>query len=341
MNSAPASDWQSDKSAQLFHTVNEVYGLSIDPQSKKRDELIEEVEDLLKKYIQEGDRQAIFLLGQLYYEESRYEEAFLEFAKVKDTDLQALYQLSVMYYDGLGIKADCKKAVEYMSRISTTASLKTEHLKYAALYNLGRAYFEGFGVKQSDEEAERLWLLAADDGNPKASIKAQTALGLFYCRPDTLDLKKAFFWHSEACGNGSLESQGALGVMYLYGYGIPQDTQAAFECLKEASERGNVYAQGHLITHYYNKKLYSRAAELAKRMSKYENIPEIARATDCRIDYIRKGLAIALFYYARCLQLGLGATQNSKEAQYYYSKAALLDPDVVADLQTEVNHGIL
>ena len=63
----------------------------------------------------------------------------------------------------------------------------------------------------------RLWLAAADDGNPKGSIKAQTTLGYFYSRPETLNKKKAFFWHSEACGNGSLESQGALGVMYLYG----------------------------------------------------------------------------------------------------------------------------
>lgn len=53
--------------------------------------------------------------------------------------------------------------------------------------------------------------MAADDGNPKASIKAQSALGLFYSRDSEYrDLKKAFFWHSEACGNGSLESQGTL-----------------------------------------------------------------------------------------------------------------------------------
>lgn len=55
----------------------------------------------------------------------------------------------------------------------------------------------------------RYWLLAADDGNPSASIAAQTTLGMFYSRQnDSLDLKKAFFWHSEATGNGSLESQG-------------------------------------------------------------------------------------------------------------------------------------
>jgi len=51
-------------------------------------------------------------------------------------------------------------------------------------------------------------LLAADDGNPKASVHAQTMLGMLYARPDFLNLKQSFFWHSEACGNGSLESQG-------------------------------------------------------------------------------------------------------------------------------------
>ena len=54
----------------------------------------------------------------------------------------------------------------------------------------------------------RYWLMAADDGNPSASIRAQSTLGLFYCRSGTQDLNKGFFWHSEACGNGSLESQG-------------------------------------------------------------------------------------------------------------------------------------
>ena len=59
--------------------------------------------------------------------------------------------------------------------------------------------------------------MAADDGNPLASIKAQSTLGMFYSRQnDTLDLEKAFFWHSEACGNGSLESQGRLNTVNNY-----------------------------------------------------------------------------------------------------------------------------
>ena len=86
-------------------------------------------------------------------------------------------------------------------------------IKHYAQYNLGKAYFQGFGVKQSDAETEKWWILAADDGNPKACITAMTMLAFFYSRKESrefYDLKKAFFWHNEACGNGSLESQGKL-----------------------------------------------------------------------------------------------------------------------------------
>ena len=62
----------------------------------------------------------------------------------------------------------------------------------------------------------RFWLLAADDGNPKASVKAQSTLGMFYSREESADLKKAFFWHSEACGNASLESQGIVLIILYY-----------------------------------------------------------------------------------------------------------------------------
>ncbi|XP_059500819.1 LRP2-binding protein isoform X3 [Stegostoma tigrinum] len=241
-----------------------------------------------------------------------------------------------MYYDGLGTKENPALGVEYMNRIINSEDPRAQHLKFAAYYNLGRASFEGFGSQQSDAEAERLWLLAADDGNPKASVKAQTILGLFYSRPESQDLQKAFFWHSEACGNGSLESQGVLGLLYLTGQGIRKDAQSAWNCLKEASSRGNVYAQGHLIAYFYSRKLYYNTVDLAQRVAEYDNIPQIAEETDCLPAYIAKGIAMAAFYYARCLQLGLGTQQNQVEARKYYCKAITMDRDLATDLHFQV-----
>lgn len=60
------------------------------------------------------------------------------------------------------------------------------------------------------------------------------------------------------------EFLGALGAMYWKGQGTKQNVEAALNCFKQASERGNVYAQGCLVAHYYTRKLYKRAVELAK-----------------------------------------------------------------------------
>ena len=61
----------------------------------------------------------------------------------------------------------------------------------------------------------------------------------------------------------SFLNTGVLGVMYETGQGCPTNRDSAFECLKEASLRGNIYAMGNLVAHYYGKKLYTKAAELA------------------------------------------------------------------------------
>ncbi|XP_062856487.1 LRP2-binding protein [Trichomycterus rosablanca] len=340
MNEIKAS--QKLRTAEVIKTVFSIYQtdeakFDLNQQSAESiATLVEKAEELLKSEANSKDTQASFLLGQLYYEEGRYMEAEIVFKGIKDKEPRALYQLAVMYYDGLGSTADPSKAVQYMRRV---AELDTGTLRYSALYNLGRAYLQGYGVQVSSAQAEMYWLSAANDGNPNASVKAQTTLGMFYSSPEIRDLRKAFFWHSEACGNGSLESQGALGVMYLYGYGVSKDLHAALYCLKEAATRGNVYAQGHLTAYYYQCKLYTKAVEMAERVWQYEDISAIAELTGCVPEYIRKGIAIALFYYARCLQLGRGVSQNSERAQHYYTKAALMDADVCKSLQMDITLG--
>ncbi|KAM3938220.1 LRP2-binding protein [Leptodactylus fuscus] len=323
----------------ILYNVTQMPDFPQDIQDHSRAGLLETAEQYLKDRIEGGDKQARFLLGQLCFEEGWYEDALFHFEKVKGEDYQALYQAGVMYYDGLGTQEDQRRGVEYMKRIISSGSHRANHLKSAAAYNLGRACYEGCGMRHSDEEAERWWLIAADNGNPKASVKAQSVLGMFYSRPPSKNLQKAFFWHSEACGNGSVESQGALGVMYLYGLGIRRNLQFALECLKEAAERGNVYAQGHLVGHYYNRKLYTKAAELAKKIVQYDNIDLLANAEDCLPVYTAKGIAMANFYLARCLHLGLGIKPDTAAAKQHYRKAFSIDADVSSDLQSDVIYG--
>ncbi|XP_065098313.1 LRP2-binding protein isoform X2 [Paramisgurnus dabryanus] len=174
-------------------TVTEIYqdiSQKLNDKSEISVELLEKTVGLKKEKADEGDSEGVFLLGQLYFEEGRYAEAEKIFDDIKDQDPRALYQLAVIFYDGLHTKEDFGRAIEYMRRVAFWDSSDVGSIRYAALYNLGRAYLEGCGVLASSTEAERFWLLAADDGNPNANVKAQSALGMFYCRPETLNLRK-------------------------------------------------------------------------------------------------------------------------------------------------------
>ncbi|ESO98363.1 hypothetical protein LOTGIDRAFT_84170, partial [Lottia gigantea] len=286
--------------------------------------LLEKVEEVLHGKIKNGEKTAYFQLGLFYLEQEIYNDKALQcFKESKDFDNQSLYQYGVMLYDGIGCEPQTTEGMECLLKVASCKSKSVKHLLPALQYNIGRAYFQGFGVKrQSDAEAEKWWLLAADDGNPKGSVKAQSSLGMFYSREETLDLKKAFFWHSEACGNGSLESQGALGVMYENGIGCKKDPDSGYICLKEASDRGNVYAMGNLIAHYYRRKLFSKSGALALRVAQLngKDIPILAKETECLPAFICKGISMACFYLARSHVAGLGVNVDQEEAKKYYSK---------------------
>ena len=52
------------------------------------------------------------------------------------------------------------------------------------------------------------------------------------------------------------------------------------------------------------------------------NVEQIADETDCVSAYISKGIAMACFYYARCLHLGRSTKKDEAEAKLYYSKVS-------------------
>lgn len=58
-------------------------------------------------------------------------------------------------------------------------------------------------------------------------------------------------------------------------------------------------------------------------MCAYEDISAIARHTGCLEEFIRKGIAIAMFYYARCLHLGRGVLQNRDRAKSYFTQVTV------------------
>ncbi len=58
--------------------------------------------------------------------------------------------------------------------------------------------------------------------------------------------------------------------MYYFGLGCKKDMEAAYECLTNSAERGNVYSMALLCDYYYRNKFYIKAADLSKKYYFYK-----------------------------------------------------------------------
>lgn len=55
-------------------------------------------------------------------------------------------------------------------------------------------------------------------------------------------------------------------------------------------------------------------------VARLEDVEEIAKATDCMILYVAKGIALGCFVYARCLYKGYGTKKNEDEAIHWFKR---------------------
>ncbi|CAF0728077.1 unnamed protein product [Adineta steineri] len=286
-------------------------------------------------------REGYFLLAQFYYDTEQYDKAWKWYLKIRNADLRALYQLGTMCFEGVAPKEYTPEdAYDMMVEISTKGKDPHCFVVPYAEFHIGKAYFQGYGVGHSEEKAERWWLLAASGDGHEPVVEAQTALAFFYSRKSAFvyNLSKAWHWHNQAARRGSLESLGAVGAMNLFGVGTSKNLNQAVECLRQASERGNIYAMGLLVYAYYTRKLFTKATDLAKRVSVLDNIDELSRISCCLPQYIRKGIAISTFILGRCLELGYGIKKDPSQSVLMYKKCFQYDPDACQLLQDYLTH---
>lgn len=113
---------------------------------------------------------AMTRIGMLYFEGKYYSKDLLKarfwFKKAADkNDAYAMYNLAVVYYNGIGIdNADLKKAVEYFKK---SAALDFP----PALYNLSMLYLVGVGVEKDKLISREMLERASSLGYSKATEK--------------------------------------------------------------------------------------------------------------------------------------------------------------------------
>jgi TPR repeat protein len=94
---------------------------------------------------------------------------------------------------------------------------------------LGNAYRDLGEV----DKAIHYYQIAAETGN----VSSQTSISCLYDQKG--DFKNAAFWAKKAAENGDVLAQYNLGIYYLYGKGVPKNSQTARSYFTMAAEQGD------------------------------------------------------------------------------------------------------
>ncbi|RHZ89540.1 hypothetical protein Glove_13g46 [Diversispora epigaea] len=106
--------------------------------------------------------------------------------------------LADMYFDGLGVEKDMKKAFQIYSKVADEGSFK-------ALNAVAYCYDNGFGIEKNEEKAFKLYLKSAEKGH-----LAQLNVGscYIYGTGTTKDEAKGFQWYMKSSLAGNIVTSG-------------------------------------------------------------------------------------------------------------------------------------
>ena len=112
-------------------------------------------------------------------------------------DVDAQFNLGVMYDKGRGVAQDDKQAVAWYRKAAEQGNVDAQ-------YNLGVKYEYGKGVAQDYKQAVAWYRKAAEQGD----VDAQRILGMMYDNGVGVvqDNKLAYVWSSVSAANGDVEA---------------------------------------------------------------------------------------------------------------------------------------
>ena len=310
-------------------------------EQEKQEKAREEEERRKREEAERNDPKRQYEQACQYYDEGKYEEAFRclsRGAELNHSGCQA--GLSKLYYFGLGVGQDYKKAFSFAQKSADQGDVDgmrrlgicyrfgngtrrnipqaIEYFKRAIEQNdvrsmvcLGdiRHYDEGF---KNMSEAVGLYKRAAKLGDGKA----MSELGCCYFvgfesyhngAEETPDYKTAVSWFRKAADAGNAEGQLSLGYCYENGLGVAKNPHDAFKWYKLAADQGNPVAQCNVGNCYVNG--WSVTVDKSQAFKYYKAAAEQ--------NYLNAQNRLAWCYYN-----GDGVPVNYNEAVAWWTRAA-------------------
>lgn len=186
-----------------------------------------------------------------------------------------------------------------------------------AQYRLAVAFSIGEGVPQSNYEAMRWYLRAADGGN----ANAQHALGSIYqvgAYGATRDISRAYYWYRKAAEQGFMDSMITIGNMLWTGENGLKDYKQAVTWFTKAAEKGDIDSQATLGIAYRDglgvEIDYTEAAMWLKKAA-------------------TQGHPGAQFSLGMMYSVGKGVPQDEEMANMWFSKAERARPETRWDIR--------
>jgi uncharacterized protein len=197
--------------------------------------------------------------GSDAFERKDYKEALrlLSRSSAQQDNKDAQYVLGIMYYNGIGIPQDYKRAF-------ISFALSARQGVAGAQFNLGRMYNKGQGVPQDYKEAARLYRLSAEQGD----AEAQANLGWMYDKGQGVpqDYKETVRLYRLAAEQGNAIAQHNLGLMSAKGQGVLQDYALAHMWLNICGSGGNkdCVKYRNIVEKHMTKQQIEKAQEMAR-----------------------------------------------------------------------------
>jgi len=269
---------------------------------------------------------------------------YIELAAQKG-DPEALFLLGDMYQKGIGCEINAKKALEYYHTAAEKGYREAQAL-------LGSIYIEGKTIQQDIAKGLHYLELAANQNCDQASL----ALGLIYESGQYIakDLAKAKQYYTavaqhnnptgwyqlgllqgnennylaaknsfeEAIKQGDDAARTELGIIYLYGMGIPKDFAKAKELFEVAAQKENKEALNCLGIMYMDGKGVPQ--DYAQSRIYFERAVKLGEPNAF--------ISLSLFYIA-----GVGVKQDMDKAKNYLKVVALQSEEAKNILQNIEN----
>ena len=218
--------------------------------------------------------------------------------------------LGTCYYFGENGKSkDYREAVVHLSIAAEAGDAYSQYL-------LGFCHEKGQGVGQSDQEAQKWYIKAAEQGEKNAKERLRRLGNDYYdgSNGKSKNYEKAVEYYRLAAEAGDAYAQYSLGWCFEKGQGIEQSVTGAVIWYRKAAEQGEAHAKERLRN--------------AKSLGSDYYFGENGKSKDYRkaVAHLciaaENGDAFSQYLLGQCYEYGDGVKQNRYIAEDWYRKAA-------------------